>query len=279
LKNINQNIDKKVINDFGQEWNKFDQSKLNSKELKKLFHRYFNIFPKNILNKNSTGFDLGCGSGRWAYFIAPKIKKLNCIDPSKLALKVSKKNLVKFNNISFFDLKVSKKKIKKNSQDFGYCLGVLHHTSDINVGLKFCNRILKKNAPFLIYLYYNFDNRGFFYKLIWKVSNIFRIFICQLPFSIKKTITDIIALIVYYPLAKLSMMLNIFKINTSNIPLDYYKNESLYTMRTDSLDRFGTKLENRFSKIQIKNLLFLSGFKDIKFSDKMPYWVAICKKK
>jgi len=279
LKNINQNIDKKVINDFGQEWNKFDQSKLNSKELKKLFHRYFNIFPKKILNKNSTGFDLGCGSGRWAYFIAPKIKKLNCIDPSKLALKVSKKNLVKFNNISFFDLKVSKKKIKKNSQDFGYCLGVLHHTSDINVGLKFCNRILKKNAPFLIYLYYNFDNRGFFYKLIWKVSNIFRIFICQLPFSIKKTITDIIALIVYYPLAKLSMMLNIFKINTSNIPLDYYKNESLYTMRTDSLDRFGTKLENRFSKIQIKNLLFLSGFKDIKFSDKMPYWVAICKKK
>ena len=75
------------------------------------------------------------------------------------------------------------------------------------------------------------------------------------------------------------MMLNIFKINTSNMPLDYYKNESLYTMRTDSLDRFGTKLENRFSKIQIKNLLFLSGFKDIKFSDKMPYWVAICKKK
>lgn len=279
MKKINQSIDKKVINDFGKEWNLFDQSKLNSKELKKLFDRYFKIFKKNILNKNSIGFDLGCGSGRWAYFIAPKVKKLNCIDPSNLALEVSKKNLIKFDNINFYNLKVSKKKIKKNSQDFGYCLGVLHHTSDINIGLKFCNRILKKNAPFLIYLYYNFDNRSFLYKQLWKVSNILRLFICQLPFSIKKIITDVIALTVYYPLAKFSMMLNILNISTTNIPLEYYKNESLYTMRTDSLDRFGTKLEKRFSKIEIEKLLFLSGFKDIKFSDKMPYWVAICKKK
>lgn len=28
------------------------------------------------------GFDLGCGSGRWAFFVAPKVAKLHCIDRS-----------------------------------------------------------------------------------------------------------------------------------------------------------------------------------------------------
>jgi hypothetical protein len=42
-------------------------------------------------------------------------------------------------------------------------------------------------------------------------------------------------------------------------------------MRTDSLDRFGTKLENRYSQVEIKEMLEKSGFKDIKFSDRMPF--------
>ena len=50
-------------------------------------------------------------------------------------------------------------------------------------------------------------------------------------------------------------------------------------MRTDSLDRFGTKSEKRFTKSEIENLLFISGFKDIKFTEKTPFWLAICRKK
>jgi Leucine-rich repeat (LRR) protein len=35
---------------------------------------------------------MGCGSGRWAKFVAPKVGLLNCIDPS-IAIKLHKKNL------------------------------------------------------------------------------------------------------------------------------------------------------------------------------------------
>ena len=72
-------IDKFVINDFGQEWKEFDQSEIKHTELRKLFNQYFGILPKNFFNKKITAFDLGCGSGRWAKFIAPKVKKLNCL--------------------------------------------------------------------------------------------------------------------------------------------------------------------------------------------------------
>ena len=279
MRTNSKNLDKSVIDDFGQEWNEFDQSKIEYTELRKLFNQYFDIFPKKILNKKVTGFDLGCGSGRWAKFIAPKVKKLNCIDPSKLAISVAKKNLKKFKNISFYNSKIKKNLLKDNSQDFGYCLGVLHHTSETTKGLNFCYRVLKNNSPFLIYLYYNFDNRSFLYKLIWKTSDFLRIFISGLPFFLKKVVTDLIALLVYWPLARFSLILEFCGVSSYNFPLSFYKSESLYTMRTDSLDRFGTKLEKRFSKQEITELLRSAGFSDIKFSKKMPFWVAICKKK
>ena len=242
------NLDEKVIHDFGNEWNEFSQIDLKEDELLSNFLQYFNIFPISELNNQMEGFDLGCGSGRWAKLIAPKIKKLNCIDPSKKALEVAKLNLNKFNNINYICEKISGIKLDDDSQDFGYCLGVLHHTNEVNLGLKFCNRVLKKNSPFLIYLYYNLDNRPLYYKIIWIFSNTLRIVISRLPFKFKKIITDLIAISIYFPLAKVSKLMSKLKFNVFNFPLSDYKNKSFYTMRTDALDRFGTKLEKRFSK-------------------------------
>ena len=46
-------------------------------------------------------------------------------------------------------------------------------------------------------------------------------------------------------------------------------------MRTDALDRFGTRLEKRFTKSQIKNMMKNSGLKEIKFSENSNYWIAV----
>lgn len=276
--NNKKNLDQKVIEDFGNEWVQFDQSTLKTEELKEIFDQYFHIFPLEEINKSHIGFDFGCGSGRWAKFIAEKVKKLNCIDPSENSIKVAKQNLSNFDNIEYYNSGISNTDIQNNSQDFGYCLGVLHHTHEIIEGINFCQNILKKNAPFLIYLYYNFENRGRLFKFFWSVSNLLRSIICILPFKIKRLITDFLAIFVYFPLARLAYLLNIFGIETDKFPLSFYKNKSFYTMRTDSLDRFGTKLEKRFSKKEIYEMLSASGFKDIKFSEKVPYWVANCRK-
>ena len=129
MKKVNKNLDANVVNDFGQEWKCYDKSNLKENELKQNFNQYFSIFPNEELTKDKVGFDLGCGSGRWAKQIAPKVKILNCIDPSKEAIKVAKKNLKNFNNINFFDNENYDNVLNENSQDFGYCLGVLHHTT------------------------------------------------------------------------------------------------------------------------------------------------------
>ena len=69
------NLDKKVIKDFGSEWVSYSQGDIQS-ELQEIFNNYFSLFPWDMINKNSIGFDLGCGSGRWAKFVSPKVKKV-----------------------------------------------------------------------------------------------------------------------------------------------------------------------------------------------------------
>ena len=103
--------------------------------------------------------------------------------------------------------------------------------------------------------------------------------ISKLPFRAKLLITTIIAIIIYYPLAKFSLILENLGINTSNIPISSYKKSSFYTMKTDALDRFGTRLEHRFTKTDIQKMMEKSGLKNIKFNNTMPYWVAVGEKK
>ncbi len=88
-----------------------------------------------------------------------------------------------------------------------------------------------------------------------------------------------IALFVYYPLARFSWILNRIGIFNKNFPLYEYRNISFYFMSNDALDRFGTKLEKRFTKKEIKIMMTNSGLEKISFRDDIPFWVAIGYKK
>lgn len=275
---VQENMDKKTVEGFGEEWCKFDQSNLETKEYDRLFMNYFSIFPFDEISKQSIGADIGCGSGRWAKRIAGNVGKLYCVDASSEALEVAKKNLESFDNIEFLNQSVDNLDIKDNSLDFLYSLGVLHHIPDTLVGIKSCTKKIKIGGYFLIYLYYSLDNRPFYFRLIWKLSEILRNFISKLPVKLKFLVTDLIALLVYLPIAKITKFLEMIGVSIEKIPLSFYRNTSFYTMRTDSLDRFGTRLEQRFSKYEIESMLKEAGLNNIIFSNKEPYWVAIGKK-
>ena len=193
------NIDKKTVDSFGDEWSRFDQYSLSKEEHIFLFEAYFRIFPWDTLPEKAEGFDMGCGSGRWAELVAPKVEKLNCIDPSSDALEVAQKRLKQHSNVEFLNSGVSDMPLMEDSQDFGYSLGVLHHIPDTNLAIKDCIRILKPGAPFLVYLYYRFDNRPFWYALVWKLSDILRRCICKTPAKLKSVLPRVLFVPVFFP--------------------------------------------------------------------------------
>ena len=269
-----KNQDKNTVEGFGDEWSRFDQSDLPEDEQKLLLDEYFSVFPWENISKESVGFDLGCGSGRWAKSVAPKVKKLICIDPSS-ALDIAKKNLSNFDNCEFQSTTVDDISIDNNSMDFGYSLGVLHHVPNTEMGIKQCVEKLKKGAPLLLYLYYRFDNRPFWFRFIWSISDLLRKIISKMPYGLRYIFSQIIAVAIYFPLARTSFYMEKLNLNVSNFPLSSYKNLSFYTMRTDALDRFGTRLEQRFTRDEIKIMMENAGLENIKFSNSKPYWVAV----
>jgi len=269
------NIDERVVADFGKEWSSFDQSGVPMEELQISFEQYFSLFPWQSLPPNAEGFDLGCGSGRWAYFCASRVGKLHCIDPSPSALEVAKKKLSQFNNCIFHNNGVDHIPLEDSSMDFGYSLGVLHHIPDTSDGLKHCAKKLKPGAPFLAYIYYAFDNRPFWFKSLWRMSDILRKIISIMPYPVKYVITQLIAIVVYFPLSRIARVAASCGLNVSNFPLSIYKDRSFYSLRTDALDRFGTRLEKRFTKKQIKQMMIDAGLENINFRDQEPFHCAI----
>src|ERR1039458_4995055 len=138
------NVDRAVVRAFGQEWRKFSQSDVAPSELQAGFELYFSIFPWAALPAEAVGFDLGCGSGRWARFVAPRVGRLHCIDASPAALEVARQNLSGYSNCDFYCASADATPLPDESADFGYSLGVLHHVPDTPRGIAECVRKLKR---------------------------------------------------------------------------------------------------------------------------------------
>ena len=268
------NMHPSVVEAFGKEWTKFDHRDRQSPELRDLFELYFSIFPWSELPKNAVGFDIGCGTGRWADFVAARVGHLHCIDASIAAVGVARRNLSAHSNCSFYCASVDKMPIRDGSSDFGYALGVLHHVPDTAQAIRKCAQKLKAGAPLLLYLYYAFENRPLWFRAVWRVSDVVRRAISALPFAMRSPVCDGIAAFVYWPLARLSMALEKLGVNVDHLPLAAYRRRSFYSMRTDALDRFGTRVEKRFTREQIRCMMEAAGLERIGFSER-PYWCAV----
>ncbi|NCP62616.1 MAG: class I SAM-dependent methyltransferase [Alphaproteobacteria bacterium] len=272
---VTDNIDRETVRGFGEEWSHFDQSSLPPQEHQEQFDRYFKVFPWEKLPATSTGFDMGCGSGRWARKVAEHVGILHCVDASAPALEVTKRALKAFPQTQFHCASADHLPFEDNSQDFGYSLGVLHHIPDTQNALNSCVKKLKKGAPFLVYIYYAFDSKPWWFKAVWRLSDILRRGIYRLPFFLRRQVTNIIAALIYWPLARLSGIMAKLGLTVDNLPLSQYRHHSFYTMRTDALDRFGTKLEQRFTLAQIKSMMTAAGLKDLVHSPEAPFW-CVC---
>lgn len=269
------NADEKTITGFGAEWSRFDQTGMSDDERLRYFDDYFSLVNWEQLPANLIAADIGCGSGRWASLVAAKVGHLHCVDASLDALHVATKNLCNQGNCSFHHASVGELPFAESELDFAYSLGVLHHVPDTSQAIRNIVRVLKPGSPLLLYLYYRFDNRPIWFQLLWRVSDLGRKVISRFTPRLREFTSEAIAVSIYWPLARLAKILEKMGISVGSVPLCAYRNSTLYTMRTDALDRFGTQLEQRFTKPEIREMMEAAGLERISFRDGVPYWCSI----
>jgi SAM-dependent methyltransferase len=276
-----RNIDPRVAAGFGHEWSTFrqDEEEFSDKDREEIFQSYFSIFPWDDLPREAVGIDVGCGSGRWSAMVAPRVGHLHLLDASSEAIAVAEQNLAGQRNVTFHLASVDEIPLPDGSLDFAFSLGVLHHVPDTIAAIRSVATKLKTGAPFLIYLYYALENRPWWYRAIWRLSNGVRALISRLPPRIRLFVSQIIALLVYWPLARLAAAVEHFGRSPASIPLAAYRDRSFYVMRTDAYDRFCTRLEQRFTRMQIAQMLTNAGFDNVCFSDHAPFWCAVGRKR
>ena len=277
-----ENIDQGVIDSFGHEWATFDYGGTETAEaLNAQFDAYCAPIDLSHFDpKNSIAADFGAGSGRWAARLLPYFSLVYALEPSDGASKVLQNKFSDVSKIKVLQETVGVNSIPLESLDLAMSLGVLHHIPDTGRAIKDVSLRIKPGGIFLCYLYYNLENKPFFYKLIFKVVNTVRQIISLLPQRIKRIVCSSIAAIIYWPLARFSKLMNKIGMNTSNIPLHHYANMPFVMLANDALDRFGTSLEQRFSKSEITEMLALAGFdmSTLRFSELEPFWTFAVKK-
>lgn len=266
--------DERTIAGFGEEWRRFDQSALPAAEQRRLFDAYFALFPWNDLPPGAEGADIGCGSGRWAELAAPRLGVLHCVDPSD-AIEVARQRLHHMTNVEFHRTGVEALPFAPGSLDFAWSLGVLHHVPDTAAALRACAACLRPGAPLLVYLYYALDNRPMWFRALWRASEGIRAVVSRLPMPLRHGAAEVLATTVYWPLSRLARLGERLGRDVTNWPLAPYRQLSRYTLRTDALDRFGTRLEQRFTRAQVIAMMEQAGLERVRIADGEPYWCAI----
>jgi SAM-dependent methyltransferase len=273
-----KNIDNEVVQTFGEEWLKFKD--YSDEEIRLFAIMYFDILNDQIINKNTYALDIGCGTGRWTKYLANRIGFVEAIDPSNAVFAAD--HLLKgVENVRITKASIETIPFKDETFDFAMSVGVLHHIPNTQNAMIDCVKKVKKGGYFYCYLYYDLDNKNPFFKTMFWLSNLIRIAVSRMPAKLKRLVCDMLAVILYMPFVLASRLLNYFGLNkiARKVPLSDYANKTFFIIRNDSLDRFGTRLEHRFSKKEVIELMERSGLENIVVSPTSPYYHAVGRKK
>lgn len=263
-----ETFSKAVQSSFGQQWVQYSKI-LDEHRIE--FEQYFDLVRMESLQDQSV-CDLGCGIGRWGFFLQKLCREMILVDFSD-AIFVARKNLADSDNALFFMGDIKRLPFADNFCDFLFSLGVLHHLPSNALDEV---RALKRYARrVLIYLYYALDNRPFHFRVLYWAMEFGRRVISSLKSDVlRQALIWGITLFVYLPFIGLGRMLKPLGLE-KQVPLyEFYNGKSIGRIRQDVHDRFCTAIEHRYSRDQIMELR--DSYSKIDISGQIPYWHFLC---
>jgi SAM-dependent methyltransferase len=255
---------------FGEEWKNFSQILV---EHEKEFYQYFDIVAIDKLREQRV-CDLGCGNGRWSYFLKDHCRTLIMVDFSD-AIFIARKNLSHADNCLFFMGDLQALPFTDNFVDFLFCLGVLHHLP--TPCLDEVRKLKQFASTLLIFLYYALDNRPIHFQILLTLITLFRQRVAKVQNPVfRETVTMLGTYILYLPLIYIGYLLKPIHLS-SMVPLfDFYHDKGIERIKQDVYDRFFTSIEQRVTRKEILRLR--DTFSKVVISESLPYWHFLCER-
>lgn len=255
---------------FGHEWESYpDILPEHGSE----FAKYFDLIDIDSL-ADSRVLDLGCGIGRWSYFLKDSVRELVLVDFSD-AIFVARRNLADADNAVFVMGDLTRLPFGDNISDLTFSLGVLHHLPQDALQQV---RALKRLSPeILVYLYWSLDGAPSYFKGILFLADLLRRGVSKVKSALfRKIFSWMVSVTVYMPLVICGKMLSTVGLERY-VPLyEFYNKKSVSRIEQDVYDRFFTTIEQRVSRGDIMSLT--DTFSDVTISPALPYWHFRCQR-
>jgi SAM-dependent methyltransferase len=270
------NADARTVSSFGEEWTRF--SSFTDEETRLAGDEIFDLLTPDMAHAGTVALDIGCGTGRWSRYLAPRVKFVEAVDPSD-AVRAAVRLTRALGNIRVTQAGYGGLPFRPGAFDLVFSIGVVHHVPDTELAIREAAAMVKPGGWLLLYVYYDLDNRGAAYRALLPIADACRRLVSRLPSRIKFAVCDILAVTVYLPLVGLARIVRLAGPRAwTNVPLAYYVDKPWKIIRNDSLDRFGTPLEKRFSRKNLQRMLERAGLTGIRFSDRQPYWHVVARR-
>jgi 2-polyprenyl-3-methyl-5-hydroxy-6-metoxy-1,4-benzoquinol methylase len=272
-KPITDRADLDIVERFDREWTQFHS--MPAGERARVFASYFDVVDPDSLRPGNLVLDAGCGSGRWSYEMAERGTHVVAMDLG-LSIEIAQRN-TRGLPVRCVQADVMDTPFRAGTFDFACTLGVLHHVPGTEAALAAICRTIKPGGTLLLYVYYALETRPAWYRALFKAADGARRGLSAAPPGLTRSITGVIAATVYWPLARSARLLRRlgFTSAAAAVPLAFYADLSFRTMRNDSLDRFGTGLEKRFTGAQVVALMNAVGLSDVRLASGAPFWHAL----
>lgn len=262
-----------VVKAFDHEWSLFRG--VRTPDVRAVFDLYFDLVPTAAF-AGRTVLDAGCGAGRWACEVAARGARVIAVDLG-MSVELARTNAAGSDRIGCVQGDVLDLPLRERAVDCAYSLGVLHHLERPDLGLASIVRSVRSDGEVLIYLYYAFDDRGPVFRSLFGLADAVRRVTSRSPRIVALLVSAAVGLVVYWPLARASRLLARVGLRrlADLLPLSFYRERSLRTMLNDSLDRFGTRVEHRYTRASMARLMSGAGLENVILSQLPPYWHGI----
>lgn len=245
---------------FGYEWNQFPEM---YSEWESNFLSYMQPHGPEFFRGKKI-LDAGCGNGRFAYYAAKYGAEVWGIDLGS-AVEAAQANTEAAGSVQIVQADLHQPPFARESFDFIYSLGVLHHLPDPEAAFQSLLRFLKPEGQIQVFLYWRPEAQPIKRALL-SVVELGRKITTRLPLPIVHALSFPAAAAAFiffvWPYRLLSKF-DALKPVAERLPMKQY---AAYTFRVcvnDQFDRFSAPIENRYTKQQVRDWLTRAKLEDV----------------